>query len=139
MVKNKVDKTSSNKKRVIERTLQLLFLAALAVVIALTIPLYNYYLSVTFPKSNVYGTWVEQNVASYSAEEFVLGPSGVSINGGIVDTEYSFDGAFVEYRVGESVRRFQVLNENFTEMKLISQPHYQPVYRLSEKFKNNIR
>ncbi len=134
-----MDNLSSNKKKIIERSIQLLFIVAFAAVVALSIPLYNYYVSVTFPKSNVYGTWIEKDVAQYSAEEFTLGPNGVSINGGIVDTEYSFDGSYVEYRVGDSVRRFQVLNESFTEMKLISQSHYQPVFRLSEKFKNNIR
>ncbi|MEF1170950.1 DUF2850 domain-containing protein, partial [Vibrio sinaloensis] len=45
----------------------------------------------------------------------------------------------VEYRVGDSVRRYKMLNESFSEMKLVSQAHYQPVFRLSEKFKNNIR
>lgn len=123
----------------IERSIQLLLIAAVAAVVALSIPLYHYYLSVAFPKSNVYGTWVEKDVALYAAEKFTLGGNGVSINGRVVDTDYSFDGSYVEYRVGDSVRRFQVLNESFTEMKLISQSHYQPVFRLSEKVKNNIR
>ncbi|MGX1924274.1 DUF2850 domain-containing protein [Vibrio sp. NH-7] len=134
-----MDNSSSYKKKIVERTIQLLFIAVFAAVVALSIPLYQHYLSVTFPKSSVFGTWIEQDVALYSAEEFTLGPNGVSINGGIVDTAFSFDGQFVEYRVGDSVRRYKMLNESFSEMKLVSQAHYQPVFRLSEKFKNNIR
>jgi hypothetical protein len=134
-----VDNLSARKKKVVERTVLLLALCAAAALIALSVPLYQHYLSITYPKSNVYGTWVEQDVARYSAEIFTLGPAGVSIDGGVVDTKYSFDGTYVEYQVGDKERRYLMLNESFTKMKLISQPHYQPVFHLSENVKNNIR
>jgi hypothetical protein len=134
-----VDNLSARKKKVVERTVLLLALCAAAALIALSVPLYQHYLSITYPKSNVYGTWVEQDVARYSAETFTLGPAGVSIDGGVVDTQYSFDGTYVEYQVGDKERRYLMLNESFTKMKLISQPHYQPVFHLSENVKNNIR
>lgn len=65
-------------------------IAAVAAIM-MTSSLYQFYLAKTYPKSNVYGTWVEQNVASYAAEEFVVSSAGISINGGIVDTQYSWD------------------------------------------------
>jgi len=139
ITRNQVDNLSARKKKVVERTVLLLALCAAAALIALSVPLYQHYLSITYPKSNVYGTWVEQDVARYSAETFTLGPAGVSIDGGVVDTKYSFDGTYVEYQIGDKERRYLMLNESFTKMKLISQPHYQPVFHLSENVKNNIR
>lgn len=120
------------KKKLIER---IIIIGAIVVSIATVMlgsQLYRYYLSVTYPKSNLYGTWVEQDVASYAASEFVLGPNGVTINGGIVATTYRWDGTYFEYSVGDVERRFLILNEAFTEMRLISQPHYQPVFRVRE-------
>ncbi len=95
--------------------------------------LYSIYLEKTYPKSELYGTWVEQNVASYAADEFVLSPSGVSIDGGVVDTKYRWNGVHLEYRLGDKERKFKALNEQFTELQLISEPSYQPIYRLSNK------
>jgi len=128
----------SGKKKIFERVIVLGALIAAVMAIIMASSLYQLYLEKTYPKSNVYGTWVEQNVASYAAEEFVLSPSGVAINGGIVDTQYSWDGSHLEYRLGNKVRKFKALNQEFTELQLVSEPNYQPVYRLSEKVKNNI-
>ncbi|KLN62808.1 MULTISPECIES: DUF2850 domain-containing protein [Vibrio] len=128
----------SGKKKIFERVIVLGALIAAVMAIMMASSLYQLYLEKTYPKSNVYGTWVEQNVASYAAEEFVLSPSGVAINGGIVDTQYSWDGSHLKYRLGNKVRKFKALNEEFTELQLVSEPNYQPVYRLSEKVKNNI-
>nr|WP_275664663.1 DUF2850 domain-containing protein [Vibrio tubiashii] len=137
MVTKKVSGVSG-KKKFLERAIVLGAIIAAVAAVMLTSSLYQFYLAKTYPKSNVYGTWVEQNVASYAAEEFVVSSAGISINGGIVDTQYSWDGSHLEYRLGDKVRKFKALNEEFTELQLVSEPNYQPVYRLSEKVKNNI-
>ena len=128
----------SGKKKFLERAIVLGAIIAAVAAVMMTSSLYQFYLAKTYPKSNVYGTWVEQNVASYAAEEFVVSSAGISINGGIVDTQYSWDGSHLEYRLGDKVRKFKALNEEFTELQLVSEPNYQPIYRLSEKVKNNI-
>lgn len=101
--------------------------------------LYDRYQDIKHPNSMVYGTWVEQGVAPYSADSFVLNETGVVIDGGVVNTRYRFNGSYVEFQVGEQKRRYQMLNPGFSQMRLISEPHYQPIYQLSEKSKNNIR
>ncbi|TFH91389.1 DUF2850 domain-containing protein [Vibrio ouci] len=123
------------KKKLIERVIIVGAIVASIMAVMLGSKLYDYYLSVTYPKSSLYGTWVEQNVASYAASEFVLGPTGVTINGGNVATSYSWDGTYLEYSVGDEKRRFIILNEASTEMRLISQPHYQAVFHVRESQK----
>ncbi|MHC6526500.1 DUF2850 domain-containing protein [Vibrio sp. V39_P1S14PM300] len=91
------------------------------------------------PKQAVYGTWVEQNVASYASDRFTLGPEGVSQAGRVLTTRYEFDGRYVMFATAQREYRFQLLNDELTEMRLISQNYYQPVYRLSGKFKKNLR
>lgn len=44
------------------------------------------------PKSTIYGRWVEQDVAPYAREEFVLSERGVTVNGSTVATSFEFDG-----------------------------------------------
>ena len=134
-----MDKLTANKKRWVERLMHLGIFASLMITLVLARPLYDLYLSVAYPKTPLHGTWVEQGVAGYSAHSFTLSAKGVKMNGRFVGTEFSFDGKYVEYQVGNAVRRFKMLNTDYTEMKLISANHYQPVYRLSEKFKNNMR
>jgi hypothetical protein len=133
-----VTSVSKGKKKFIERGILLLSIAAAVGAVMLASTLYDYYLEKKYPNSSLYGTWTEQDVATYAAEEIVLTPSGVAINGGIVDTRYSWNGTYLEFQVGNKTRRFKVLNEELTEIQLISEPHYQPVYRLSENYKNNI-
>lgn len=135
---NKVKSASGNKK-LLERAIIAFAVIAAVGAVMLASRLYDIYLEKTYPKSGVYGTWVEQNVAAYAADEFILSPSGVTIKGRVVNTQYSWDGSFLEYRIGDKERKFRALNQQFTELQLISETHYQPVYRLSEKFKNNIR
>ncbi|MCZ4295408.1 DUF2850 domain-containing protein [Vibrio sinaloensis] len=125
---------SKGKKKLIERAILLLAIVAAVGAVMLANVLYDFYLEKKYPKSNLYGTWTEQNVASYSAEAFVVTPAGVAIDGGVVDTHYSWNGTYLEYQVGDKTRRFKVLNEELTELQLISEPHYQPVYRLSENY-----
>ncbi|KJY85078.1 hypothetical protein TW81_01795 [Vibrio galatheae] len=123
---------AGSKKKFVERAIVVGALCAAVAAILMASSLYQFYLDKVYPKSKIYGTWVEQNVASYAAEEFVLSARGVAINGGIVDTQYSWDGAHLEYQMGDKVRKFKVLNEELTELQLVSEPNYQPVYHLSE-------
>lgn len=123
---------SKGKKKLIERAILLLAIVAAVGAVMLANVLYEFYLEKKYPKSDLYGTWTEQDVATYAAEAFVVTPAGVAINGGIVDTRYSWNGTYLEFQVGNKTRRFKVLNEELSEIQLISEPHYQPVYRLSE-------
>lgn len=50
---------------------------------------------------NIYGVWVERNVAPYVAEQFELRPEGVFVNGRQVSTRYEWDGTTLSYRRGE--------------------------------------
>lgn len=126
------------KSKAFERFLLAFAVVVSAVFIFVMSLAYDQYIEQTYPKSDLYGTWIEQDVADYAAEEFILGRAGVSINGGIVDTDYSFDGKYLEYQFGNEIRRYKILNQDFTEMKLVSEPHYQPVFRLVVRYRNNI-
>lgn len=128
-----MSRLSRRKLKLVERVIVIgaLFVAVSALILASQ--LYDVYLEKAYPKSNIYGTWVEQDVADYSRESFMLSAAGVTVNGGVIDTEFDWDGSYLEYQMGEKTRRFKVLNEQFTQIQLVSQPHYQPVYRLSEK------
>ena len=86
------------KKKLIERLIIVGAIVASIAAVMLGSKLYDYYLSVTYPKSNLYGTWVEQNVASYAASEFVLGPTGVTIDGGNDDALADVDINAVVFR-----------------------------------------
>ncbi|UPQ87408.1 DUF2850 domain-containing protein [Vibrio sinaloensis] len=128
-----MSRLSRRKLKLVERVMVIgtLFVAICALILASQ--LYEAYLEKAYPKSKLYGTWVEQDVADYSRESFMLSAAGVTVNGGVIDTEFEWDGSYLEYQMGEKTRRFKVLNEQFTQFQLVSQPHYQPVYRLSEK------
>ncbi len=88
------------------------------------------------PNSNVYGVWVEQNVPSYSAERILLNQYGVTIKGRVVATHFRFNGSEISYTFGNRTLRYKMKDHTNTEMKLVSEPYYQPVFQLSEKHKN---
>ncbi|MDN3610808.1 DUF2850 domain-containing protein [Vibrio ostreicida] len=127
------------KNKIIERGLLMLAVTLVIALLVVSKVLYDIYQDGQHPNSMVYGTWVEQNVAPYSADRFVLGEKGVIIDSGIVDTQFTFNGDHVEFNVGDEKRRYKLLNQQFTEMRMISSLEYQPVYRLLEKYKNNLR
>ncbi|KJY88186.1 hypothetical protein TW84_15545 [Vibrio neptunius] len=127
------------KKKSLERGLLAVAIAVSIAFIFVSKALYDRYQIIKHPNSMVYGTWIEQGVAPYSADSFVLNETGVVIDGGVVNTRYRFNGSYVEFQVGEKKRRYQMLDTSFSQMRLISEPHYQPVYQLSEKSKNNLR
>ncbi|WP_038174923.1 MULTISPECIES: DUF2850 domain-containing protein [Vibrio] len=129
---------SRSNKKIIERTIVIVALVFAVVAVVLADKLYDLYLAKAYPKSTIYGIWVEQNVAAYSTDKFVLSSSGVAVDGGVVDTHFDWNGSYLEYNVGDKVRRYKVLNEQMTEIQLVSEPHYRPVFRLSGKYQDNI-
>ncbi|MBW3698005.1 DUF2850 domain-containing protein [Vibrio sp. T187] len=140
--KNKVDeianglyqeseKANTNKKRkVIERSLMLLALLGTIVALFLFGSLYDRFVQSATPKSMIYGTWVEQKVAHYATDKFVLSEQGVTVNGSVVATDFEFNGKFFEYKAGDVTHRFRMLNQDNTEMMLDSTAHYNPVFKL---------
>lgn len=102
--------------------------ASLFLSITLVTALYSKYQQVVYPPSLIYGTWVEYDVAPYLAEQIVINQTGVAVNGGVVDTQISFDGETLRYQHGAQERVFHFYYHNWNEMKLASEALYQPVY-----------
>lgn len=88
------------------------------------------YINPPISKSIIYGRWVEQDVVPYSREEFVLSERGVTVNGSTIATDFEFDGDSFSYKVGSTVRHFDFVGKQHTEMKLDARAHYLPVFRL---------
>ena len=124
----------SNSGKVFENTALMGAIVVTLILLSMSGKLHTLYIEKAYPKSEIYGAWVEQNVASYSAEMFMLNKSGVIIKGKIVSTKYDWDGASLKYQLGDKERRFKVKkNEpNFIEIQLISEPHYKPIFRLAK-------
>ena len=93
-----------------------------------SIGLYSKYQQVIHPQSLVYGTWVESEVAPYMAEHIVISQSGVSIDGGVVDTQFRFDGQILSYQHGSLERRFTFGQDRWDEMTLETAESYHPVF-----------
>lgn len=127
------------KRTWLEYLLISLFVAGVVGIGYLSVELSNRYQNYKTPKSLVFGTWVEQNVAPYVADSFLISSRGIQINGGVITTEFKFDGKHLEFTSGDVTRHFQLLNEEMTQMKLLTDHQYQPVYLLREKHKNDIR
>ncbi|ASK54641.1 hypothetical protein CEQ48_07420 [Vibrio tarriae] len=89
-----------------------------------------------FPKSELYGIWIEQNVAPYAAQKITIGSQGIVLNGRLVTTHFNYDGARLEFTVNGQPYQFEIMLEK-KQMKQRSSANYQPVYQLSEKVKNN--
>ncbi|PSW12588.1 DUF2850 domain-containing protein [Photobacterium sanctipauli] len=53
------------------------------------------------PLPDIYGVWIEQEVAPYVADSFELRPAGVFVGGRQVNTKFKWDGSVLEYRVGD--------------------------------------
>ncbi|KHT63133.1 hypothetical protein RJ45_13710 [Photobacterium gaetbulicola] len=51
---------------------------------------------------DIYGVWVEQDVAPYAADRFEIRPEGVFVGGRQVNTQYQWDGNKLEYLKGET-------------------------------------
>lgn len=80
----------------------------------------------------IYGTWVEQFVPSYTASTMNISQHGVSFGRGFVTTQLNFDGDYLEFYRGKQLWRFKVLNDEYTEMRLMNESNYQPIYRIQQ-------
>ncbi|WP_162062540.1 DUF2850 domain-containing protein [Vibrio taketomensis] len=90
--------------------------------------LHEKYQRFTHPNSLIYGVWIEHDVASYQAERIVINEHGVIVNGGVVDTDFEFDGDYLVYQHGTQERRFKFQYENWDQMTLQTQFGYKPVF-----------
>ncbi|WP_070962536.1 DUF2850 domain-containing protein [Vibrio sonorensis] len=119
----------ANKKKIERFLLVIAVIISIVAVMAFSL-LFKYINKLNYPDQMIYGTWVEQNVAPYAADKFTLTRNGVVVNGGVVATQFLFDGKYFKYQSGEQTRRFLFLNQDMTQMRLISEVNYQPIYHL---------
>ncbi|BBM63977.1 MULTISPECIES: DUF2850 domain-containing protein [Vibrio] len=143
-VKPRLEKAqeSSDKSMIrkwIERSLMLSAIVGSIVAFMLYGDLIARYINPPIDESIVYGKWIEQDVAPYAREEFVLSSGGVAVNGAIVATEFEFDGDSLSYKVGSTVRKFEFINQQHSEMKLDSNAHYLPVFRIEGHTQRSVR
>lgn len=124
------------QRKLVERMVIAIAVVGTVVVVSIFGNIGQHISEIMNPKSSVYGTWVEQNVATYAAEKIVLSKHGVTVKGRVVATQFEFDGTELSYQFGNHTLRYKMKDHNNAEMKRISSPHYQPVYRLSGKDQN---
>lgn len=84
-------------------------------------------------KQEVYGVWIEQDVAYYSAREFDIGPDGIAMEGRVYTTRYDFDGRYLTFKVAGQDYKFQMTDSDNREMKQVTDGHYKAIFRMSEK------
>ncbi|HGS4915920.1 TPA: DUF2850 domain-containing protein [Vibrio cholerae] len=130
-------KTESKSKALSkERLLLLLAILGTSYVLMLYSNIFGRLQEQWFPKSELYGIWVEQNVAPYATQKITIGTQGIVLNGRLVTTHFNYDGARLEFTVNGQPYQFEIMLEK-KQMKQRSSANYQPVYQLSEKVKNN--
>lgn len=130
---------SKLKRKIIERCLMILALVGSFAVVSLFGDVITRLQDSVTPNHLLYGTWVEQDVAHYATDEFVLNANGVSMAGSIVATHFEFDGNYFEYKAGDQTYRFRMTNSDNTEMMLDSDSHYNPVFRLKGHIDHSVR
>ncbi|MDE1331015.1 DUF2850 domain-containing protein [Vibrio aestuarianus] len=131
--------THLRKRTVIERVLIVLALVGTVAVFSLYSDIFSRISDYLTPKEQVYGIWVEQNVAPYVAKHIELSQQGVMSGGRVLATSFDFDGHYLEYQIGDEHYRYKILNESYSEMTLVSSEHYNPTFQLSGKHKKNLR
>ncbi len=124
--------SKSKFRKGVERFLMLSAVIGTIIVCMLYSELIAQYINPSFSKSTIYGRWVEQDVAHYVREEFVVSERGVMINGSTVATDFEFDGNSFSYKLGSTVRRFKFTGKQHAEMKLDADSYYLPVFRLED-------
>ena len=127
------------KRKIIERCLMVLALVGSFAVVSLYGDVITRLQEAATPNHLLYGTWIEQDVAHYATDEFVLNANGVSVAGSIIATSFEFDGNYFEYKAGDKTYRFRMSNSDNTEMTLDSESHYNPVFRLKGHTDNSVR
>jgi len=141
LMASELSKTSSKSafRKWLERSLMLVAIVGTIVVGMLYSDLIIRMINPPIPKSTIYGRWVEQGVAPYAREEFVLSENGVSVNGSTVATSFKFDGKTFSYRIGSSERHFYFLDKQHSKMKLDANAHYLPVFHLEGRARIAVR
>lgn len=135
-----MNSNSTNKKKWLERGLILAVLIGGAVVVSLYSEVFNRLASSFLPsKSDIYGVWVEQNVAPYAAQRITIQSDAIIIDGRMVTTLYTFDGRHLSFQVGDQTMQYRMMNDEHTEMRLVSSAHYNPTFYLSGKHQKNLR
>ena len=129
----------TNTRKWIERALMFIALVGTLAVIGVYGDLIGRFVYKPVPKSLIYGKWIEQEVAPYAREEFIVSERGIIVQGSTVATDFEFDGKTFSYKVGSKVREFEFVGQNHTEMKLDSNAHYLPVFRLEGKSDLSLR
>ncbi|ASU22927.1 N-acetylglutamate synthase [Vibrio qinghaiensis] len=127
------------RRKYIERGLMLLVMIGLLSVASLYGDLFTRLENYFSPKDKVYGVWVEQYVAPYSAKRIELSKAGVISGGRVLTTSFEFDGRIVEYQIGDTLYRYKMRDDSNTEMTQMSSSHYNPTFRLSGKYQKNLR
>ncbi|PHJ41039.1 DUF2850 domain-containing protein [Vibrio sp. PID17_43] len=134
-----IDAEKSMPRKWLERSIMLIAVVGTIVAFMMYGDVFIRYINPPIAKSKVYGKWVEQEVAPYVREEFVLSERGVTVNGAFVTTGFEFDGDSLRYKVGSTVRRFNFVDQQHTEMKLDANAHYLPVFHLEGRSDLTIR
>ncbi|CAH1562904.1 MULTISPECIES: DUF2850 domain-containing protein [unclassified Vibrio] len=129
----------TNTRKWIERALMFIALVGTLAVIGVYGDLIGRFVYKPVPKSLIYGKWIEQEVAPYAREEFIVSERGIIVQGSTIATDFEFDGKTFSYKVGSKVREFEFVGQNHTEMKLDSNAHYLPVFRLEGKSDLSLR
>ena len=131
--------TKSLLRKWVERLLMLSAFVGTIAVLLLYGDLITRHVNPPLPKSTIYGKWVEQDVAPYAREVFILSERGVTVRGSIVATDFEFDGDTLSYKIGAKVRQFNFLDQHHSEIKLDSNAHYLPVFHLEGHSSKGIR
>lgn len=135
-----MNSNSASKKKRLERGLILIGVIGIAVVIGLYGQVFNRLADSFSPsKSEIYGIWIEQNVAPYAAKRIHVQSDSIIIDGRLVTTQYDFNGRYLSFYVGDQKMQYRMLNDQFTEMRLVSKTAYNPTFQLSGKHQKNLR
>ena len=133
-----IPETSVRPNKWLEYTLVLLALVGSMAVFGLYKDLFGRYQSHANPKSAVYGVWLEKDVAPFARDSFELAADRVLIDNRVVSTRFDLSRSELSFYVGSVEYRYQFLNEAKTEVRQLSPSHYNPVFVLSGKHKNNL-
>ncbi|MBE3669462.1 N-acetylglutamate synthase [Vibrio navarrensis] len=135
-----MDAQKRKQRKIVERVLMGIALIGTVVVLFLYGDLISRAINPPLPKSLIYGKWVEQDVPHYDREVFELSAEGVTSNGSVVATSFEFDGKYFSYQTGGKERRFRILGQQqYVEMKLDSDDHYLPIFRLEGRQNLSLR
>jgi len=57
----------------------------------------------------------------------------LALAGTVLTTHYTYDGRNIQFQIADKSYKFQMTNEEHTEMKQVSDAYCNPTYQLSEK------